>query len=112
MLMSVVDRAELVSVLVKALRADPCEPLRLEYGPQVDYDLLVEAMREAMDAVGLHQGIRARCDPTNPSSTTYLEIDVRGQTVVSVRVRELGRPPIPRKVIRAYEQAHGMSDSD
>ncbi|GAA2159121.1 hypothetical protein GCM10009727_70630 [Actinomadura napierensis] len=84
----------------------------MEYGPEVDYDLLFEAMLEAMDSVGLQPDVRTRWDPTNPASATYLEIDVCGETVISVEVRELGRPPIPRKIIRAYEQAHGISDSD
>jgi hypothetical protein len=98
-------------LIADALRATPIEPLRLEYGPEVDYDLLIEAMLEAMDSVGLQPGVRTRWDPANPASPTYLEIDVRGETVISVEVRELGRPPIPGNFIRAYEQAHRVSDS-
>jgi hypothetical protein len=37
---------------------------------------------------------------------------MRGHTVVSIQIRGLGRPPIPQSIIRAYERAHGMSDSD
>jgi hypothetical protein len=110
--MNGVGRAELVSLIVSTLPARPIEPLRLEYGPEVDYDLLVEAMGEAMEAAGVSQGIRTHWDPADPASTTHLEIHVHGETAVSIQVRGLGPPPIPRSVIRAYEEAHGTSDPD
>jgi len=110
--MSTVDNEKLVPLIVEALRSTPSEPLRREYGPEVNPDLLYEAIDEAMETANIYPGWKAHSDPADPASTLFIEIELQGHTVVSFQVQGHGRPRIPRSVIHAYEQAHGAPEDE